>query len=207
MTTLVSHRQPSLPNIYHNGSQGKSSRYKEPQDYFPPPIESQEKTLQDLDIGSVNSYHHHRKSIKSLVLQPICDYKEMDVISKEEEEMYVPPPLSPARKNREVLQSLRLEPDNNKRRYTHSMVSSPCNEDMGEFVTTSDTFDLFQKQQALNNSMLTSFKELGDINPPPPMSHNMTMNHSTSSLLLPLPFEFDSSHSLSDQTPSKREFK
>lgn len=222
MTTLVSHRQPSLPSIYHGGSTGKSSnRYNHKEnaaDYFPAAAVSipmdQEKTLQDLDIGSLGHHHIHRKSVKSLVLQPICDYKEMEaqhdsthsIIDKAEE--YVPPPLSPARKNREVIQSLRLEPDN-KLRYTHSMVSSPCNEDIGEFGlhdNSTQEFDLFQKQKALNNSMLTSFKEFGEIK-------QMTMSHSTSSLLLPLPFEFGSSQSIVTEQDEKqfvnhqREFK
>ncbi|KAF1803903.1 hypothetical protein FB192DRAFT_1301841 [Mucor lusitanicus] len=138
-------------------------------------------------------------------------------------EEYVPPPLSPARKSRgDVIQSLRPEQD--RRRYTHSMIIQPCDEDMGEFgikkkelqpvnldqelvpgrsphdgleeelpAATHNEFNGFQQQQALNNSMLTSFKELGnntsdllgDYNGKP----KQFMNHSTSSLLLPLPFE------------------
>lgn len=212
MTTLVSHRQQSLPNIYHGGSQGKNHHQyvKDAADYFPVAIEkeeyhkvndyNQEAVMHELDVA----VSQKRKTSKSLVLQPICDYKEIEMhqppykqVDMKEEEEYVQAPLSPARKNRDIVHSIRSTDVVDQRRYTHSMISAPCNEDMGEFGLNhskelkpkeEETFH-FQKQQA----MLTSFKEFGEA------KKQMSMSHSTSSLLLPLPFEYGSSQSLSSQ--------
>lgn len=97
--------------------------------------------------------------------KPIKPFDEL-----ENEEEYSPPPLSPARKNRE--HSLRVE------RYTHSMNMSGA--DIGEFGID------FKKQQEMNSSMLSTFKD-------------NTMRHSTSSLLLPLPFEGSSQYSINSE--------
>lgn len=243
MTTLVSHHnQHSVPNIHH-GSNGKSSCSRSQKgsitgdshkvmDYFPVNMNSnedmyyhqqQEKTLQELQITTALKNH-----------PPIPPSPTMG--SEEEEIEYVPPPLSPARKNRDVINTIRPTVSNSidRRQYTHSMMIVPCDEDMGEFGVSpsashynnknhhrqpttkrgeeeeeqrppSTTFDHFQKQQAMNNSMLTSFRELGGngqqqqqqqqqhLQQP---SFHMSMSHSTSSLLLPLPFEINASPSM-----------
>lgn len=171
---------------------------------------------------------HYQQQQQELELQSLRVAKQshMPMVDRHEhnreEEEYVPPPLSPARKSRgDVIHSLRPEQD--RRRYTHSMIIQPCDEDMGEFgikkkepqpanldqelvpgrsphdgleeelpVATHNEFSSFQQQQALNSSMLTSFKELGstsDLLVDYNSKSKQFMNHSTSSLLLPLPFE------------------
>ncbi|OAD08267.1 hypothetical protein MUCCIDRAFT_158487 [Mucor lusitanicus CBS 277.49] len=247
MTTLVSHHQVS------HGSNGKSnSMYPRStkgsisasSDYFQVAMPD-EKALPSAEdyydsrasynnaasiaAAQAASRHYQQQQQQELELQSLRVKSAHTAttgkhdIRPEEEEEYVPPPLSPARKSRgDVIQSLRPEQD--RRRYTHSMIIQPCDEDMGEFgikkkelqpvnldqelvpgrsphdgleeelpAATHNEFNGFQQQQALNNSMLTSFKELGnntsdllgDYNGKP----KQFMNHSTSSLLLPLPFE------------------
>ncbi|KAL9550284.1 hypothetical protein MBANPS3_004808 [Mucor bainieri] len=243
MTTLVSHHQ------VNHGSNGKSnSMYPRStkgsisasSDYFQVAM-PEEKALPSAEdyYDSRSSYtnaasiaaaqaasRHYQQElelqslrVKSIYIATIDKHE----ISREEEE-YVPPPLSPARKSRgDVIQSLRPEQD--RRRYTHSMIIQPCDEDMGEFgikkkelqpvnlehqelvpgrsphdgleeelpvASIHNDFPGFQQQQALNNSMLTSFKELGntsDLLVDCSSKSKQFMNHSTSSLLLPLPFE------------------
>jgi hypothetical protein len=167
---------------------------------------------------------------QTMTLQPIKHYEELEQAELQQkppaannkktstEEEYVPPPLSPARKSRGDITIHSLRVDQDRSRYTHSMMTAPCNEDMGEFGvnnkktapvrSTNDqqdypnnNFNGFQQQQALNNSMLTSFREFGtdstlilddDLATTATAAKKYSMNHSTSSLLLPLPFEFGS---------------
>ncbi|KAL9542690.1 hypothetical protein PS6_009664 [Mucor atramentarius] len=238
MATLVSHHQ------VNHGSNGKSnSMYPRSakgsisasSDYFQVAM-SDEKTLPSPEdyYDSRASYNnaasiaaavqaasrHYQQQQQEMELQNLRVKHNLTLADKQEE--YVPPPLSPARKSRgDVIQSLRPEQD--RRRYTHSMIIQPCDEDMGEFgvkkkdlqpvnldqdlvpgrsphngleeelpVASHNEFTGFQQQQALNNSMLTSFKELGgtsDLLVDCSSQPKQFMNHSTSSLLLPLPFE------------------
>ncbi|CAO3646468.1 unnamed protein product [Mucor fragilis] len=245
MTTLVSHHQ------VNHGSNGKSnSMYPRStkgsisasSDYFQVAMPD-EKALPSAEdyYDSRASYNnaasiaaaqaaskHYQQQQQELELQSLRVAKQshMPMVDRHEhnreEEEYVPPPLSPARKSRgDVIHSLRPEQD--RRRYTHSMIIQPCDEDMGEFgikkkepqpanldqelvpgrsphdgleeelpVATHNEFTSFQQQQALNSSMLTSFKELGstsDLLVDYNSKSKQFMNHSTSSLLLPLPFE------------------
>lgn len=194
MTTLVSHRQHSLPNIYHGGSQGKNHHrsIKDAADYFPVTIEKEDKANEETILHEL-AVSQTRKPSKSLVLQPICNYKEMEMQHPDiKEEEYVHAPLSPARKNREIVQGMRF-PEADRRRYTHSMISAPCDEDMGEFgLNRSNESPYFQKQ---------TLKEFGEA------KNQMPMSHSTSSLLLPLPFEFGSTQSLSSSVdPPEQQF-
>ncbi|GAA5814824.1 hypothetical protein MFLAVUS_008327 [Mucor flavus] len=147
LTTLVSHHQHSMPS---KGSCGRSMKGFEKADYL---------SVSVADENKPDPYYlDESPTVNSLALQPIQTYQEL-----EENEEYAPPPLSPARKNRDVIHSLRPEQDRS--RYTHSMMIVPCDEDIGEF----------------------------GINPVPKPateeSRYISMSHSTSSLLLPLPFE------------------
>lgn len=240
MTTLVSHHQ------VNHGSNGKSnSMYPRStkgsisasSDYFQVAMPD-EKTLPSPDdyydsrasynnaasIAAAAAASRHYQQQQELEINDLKVKHIHASLNKQEiPEEYVPPPLSPARKSRgDVIQSLRPEQD--RKRYTHSMMIIPCDEDMGEFgITKNDAriynndndlvpgrsphegqgeelpttsnhiannFQSFQQQQTLNNSMLTSFKEVGSATT---LLNNDTpkkfMNHSTSSLLLPLPFE------------------
>lgn len=242
MTTLVSHHQ------VNHGSNGKSSSMyprstkgsvSASSDYFRVAMPD-EKTLPSAEdyydsrasynntasIAAAAAASRHYQQRQELEMNDLKVKHPHIGLDKQEiqEEEYVPPPLSPARKSRgDAIQSLRPEQD--RKRYTHSMMIIPCDEDMGEFgikknaariysnddylvsghsplngqeeelPTTSNSnanvLQSFQQQQALNNSMRSSCKELGsdstlllDNDTP-----KKIMNHSTSSLLLPLPFE------------------
>lgn len=242
MTTLVSHHQ------VNHGSNGKSSSMyprstkgsiSASSDYFHVAMPD-EKTLPSAEdyydsrasynnaasVAAAAAASRHYQQRQELEINDLkLKYPQIGLNEQEiQKEEYVPPPLSPARKSRgDVIQSLRPEQD--RKRYTRSMMIIPCDEDMGEFgikkndtrirnndislvpgrsprdgqeeelsttsSSNSNVFQNFQQQQALSNSMRTSFKEIGsdstllldnDIS-------KKFMNHSTSSLLLPLPFE------------------
>jgi hypothetical protein len=133
-----------------------------------------------------------------MTLQPIKHYEELELAELEQkklatskkaaaEEEYVPPPLSPARKSRGDITVHSLRADQDRRRYTHSMMIAPCNEDMGEFGVK-------LPQPPSNDDEYHSFHEFGNdstliIDDGPPTTKKYSINHSTSSLLLPLPFE------------------
>ncbi|CEP18351.1 hypothetical protein [Parasitella parasitica] len=170
--------------------------------------QQQQQQLEELGLSQVTSKHNNTLGKQEL-----------------EEDEYVPPPLSPAKKSRgDATQNMRVEQD--RRSYTQSMMTTPCEEDMREFgvkksneeITVqkeevTNTFQNFQQQHTSNNSMLTSFKELGFDS----LTQNAaaatsaaapsnTLNHSSSSLMLPLPFE-TSNYSLSSYNDAKDDKK
>ncbi|KAG1451923.1 hypothetical protein G6F56_007957 [Rhizopus delemar] len=69
-------------------------------------------------------------------------------------EHYAPPPLSPARKAREI------PIEQTRRKYSHSMTTSPCTEDVGEFGATPHS--VYESKQS-STSTLQSLTEHNDI--------------------------------------------
>ncbi|KAI8644659.1 hypothetical protein BD408DRAFT_413060 [Parasitella parasitica] len=241
MNTLVSHQQ--FNQVKNTGAYPRSGSFSASSDTFQVTMPDEKMLPSTEDYYDPRASHNaaiaaaaaaskyqqqQQQQLEELGLSQASS-KNNNTLGKQEleEDEYVPPPLSPAKKSRgDAAQNMRVEQD--RRSYTQSMMTTPCEEDMREFgvkksneeITfqkeeVSNNFQNFHQQHTSNNSMLTSFKELGfdslleaqDASAAnATAAPSATLNHSSSSLMLPLPFE-TSNYSISSYNDAKDDKK
>ncbi|ORE05638.1 hypothetical protein BCV72DRAFT_306225 [Rhizopus microsporus var. microsporus] len=162
MTTLVSQ---SAAN-YGSQGKGRSKGYNH-LDYYEVPLTVDDTSIMATPLQPTPSKqsHLHSEKIQRPQVSVESIPKNNNYASPNDE--YIPPPLSPARKGREISTITQTRSELARRKYSHSMTPSSCNEDMSDFGASPypmpDVTDLSEKTQyQMMNGSMEGIPGIGD---------------------------------------------